>query len=83
MCVCVCICMYIMYFCTCACHVTVRGQLSGSGFSFIVGSGGPAVIVRIIPKDGKMLFREMDRVGCVASVFPAEPPAGHSWIFDF
>lgn len=52
-------------------------------FFFIVGSGDPAVIVRIIPKDGKMLFREMDRVGCVASVFPAEPPAGHSWIFDF
>lgn len=43
--------------CTCACYVSVRGLLSGTGFSFIVGFGDPAVIVKIIPKNGEMLFR--------------------------
>lgn len=49
--------VHIVCSCTCACHVAVRGLLSGAGFSFIVGSGDPNVIVRIISKNGKMLFR--------------------------
>lgn len=57
MCVFVYVYVRIVCSCTCACYVAVRGLLSGAGFSFIVGSEDPTVIVKIIPKNGEMLFR--------------------------